>query len=452
MSNNIVLKQGLDIPISGAAAQKTGKKVVPDVIAVKPTDFKGFLPRLLVKEGDNVLAGSPVLADKKNPDILITSPVSGTVSEIVRGEKRKLLEVRIKADGRQEHVDFGPHKADEMSPEEVKSLLLKSGLWPGLVQRPYGIIANPVIRPKAIFVSAFATAPLAADTDFVFRDEIVNIQTGINALAALTDGGVHLSLNSETYSGTPLHKVENVIQHVFRGKHPAGNVGVQISHISPIQKGETVWTASLLVIAAIGKLFNTGKLDLSRKVAVTGPKAKDPAYVDALPGIRMSDLKEFYDNSANDLRFVSGDVLTGKSIGENGFLGFFDNQVTILHEGTERELLGWAKPLRSKKFSSSRTYFSWLCPKKEYDMDTNLNGGPRAFVVSDVYRKVLPMEIYPLHLIKACMAGDIDKMEKYGIYEVLPEDFALCEYVDPSKNSIQDIIQKGIDLMLKEMA
>lgn len=452
MSNNIDLKGGLNIPISGTAAQKTKKTVVPDVIAVKPTDFKGLIPRLLVKEGDKVLAGSPVLADKKNPDILFTSPVSGTVTEIVRGEKRKLLEVRIKADAQQEFVDFGVHKPSEMAAADIKALLLQSGLWPSLIQRPYGILADPAISPKAIFVSAFTTAPLAAVPEFAFKDEIANIQTGINALGKLTDGGVHFSLCSDNYSGTPLHKIENVIQHVFSGRHPAGNVGVQISHISPIMKGDTVWTVSLLLLAAIGKLFNTGKYNMARKVAVTGPKAIEPAYVDALPGIGMKDLKEFYDNSAKDMRFVSGDVLTGTNVGENGFLGFFDNQVTLLHEGTEREVLGWAKPFRFGKFSSSRTYFSWLCPKKTYDMDTNTNGGPRAFVMSDVYKKVLPMDIFPVYLIKACLAGDIDKMEQFGIYEVLPEDLALCEYVDPSKNDIQAMIEKGIDLMIKEMA
>ena len=452
MSNNIDLKHGLDIPVAGKAAQKTRKTVVPDVIAVKPTDFKGLVPRLLVKEGDKVLAGSPILADKKNPDILVTSPVSGTVAEIVRGAKRKLLEVRIKADGKQESVDFGVQKLADMSAEDVKSLLLKSGLWPALVQRPYGILADPSAEPKAIFVSAFSTAPLAAVPEYVLKDEVENVQTGVNVLGKLTKGGVHFSLCSENYSGTPFHKIENVIQHVFSGKHPAGNVGIQISHISPIMKGDTVWTVSLLLLAAIGKLFNTGKLNLARKVAVTGPVAIEPAYVDALPGISMKDIAEFYDNSANDVRFISGDVLTGTNVGPDGSLGFFDNQITLIHEGTERELLGWAKPFRFGKFSSSRTYFSWLCPKKTYEMDTNTNGGPRAFVMSDVYSKVLPMDIFPVYLFKACIAGDIDKMEKFGIYEVLPEDLALCEYVDPSKNDIQAIIEKGIDLMIKEMA
>ena len=450
MSNNIYLKQGLDIPISGVAAQNTRKVIVPDVVAVKPTDFRSLVPKLLVREGDKVLAGTPVLADKMSQNILFASPVSGTVAEVVRGEKRKLLEVRIKADAEQEYVDFGVKRVEDLSAEQIKEALLAAGLWPALTQRPYGIIANPEVKPKAIFVSAFSTAPLAASPEFTLKDEIANIQTAVNALGKLTDGGVHFSLNSANYSGTPFHKMENVIPHTFTGKHPAGNVGVQIHHISPIRKGETVWTVSLLMLAAIGKLFNTGKYDVRRKIAVTGPKAVNPAYVEGYPGISMKDIKEFYETPEN-LRFISGDVLTGTNIGAEGYLGFFDNQVTILEEGNKYELLGWAKPFRPSQFSSSRTYFSWLTPKKTYDMDTNLHGGPRAFVLNDVYSKVLPMELYPVYLLKACLANDIDKMEKFGIYEVLEEDFALCEYVCPSKIDIQQIITDGIALMLKEM-
>ena len=451
MSNNIYLKQGLNIPISGVAAQNTKKVIVPDVVAVKPTDFRGLVPKLLVREGDKVLAGTPVLADKMSQNILFTSPVSGTVAEVVRGDKRKLLEVRIKADEKQEYVDFGVKRVADMSAEQIKEALLAAGLWPALVQRPYGIIANPEVKPKAIFVSAFSTAPLAASPEFTLQNELANIQTAIDALGKLTtDKEVHLSLNSANYSGTPFHKLNNVIVHTFTGKHPAGNVGVQIHHISPIRKGETVWTVSLHMLAAIGKLFNTGKYDVRRKIAVTGPKAVNPAYVDAYPGISMKDIKEFYETPEN-LRFVSGDVLTGTNVGAEGFLGFYDNQVTILEEGNKYELLGWAKPFRPKLFSASRTYFSWLTPNKKYDMDTNLHGGPRAFVVNDVYGKVLPMNLYPVYLLKACLAGDIDKMEKFGIYEVLEEDLALCEYVCPSKIDIQQIITDGIALMLKEM-
>ena len=450
MSNNIYLKKGLDLPINGTAAQTTKKVIVPDVVAVKPTDFRGLVPKLLVREGDKVLAGSPVLADKMSQNIIFASPVSGVVSEVVRGEKRKLLEVRIKADEKQEYVDFGVKKVASMTAEEIKSDLMQAGLWPALTQRPYGIIANPDVKPKAIFVSAFTTAPLAANPEYALREDLEHIQTAINALSKLTDGGVHFSLNSENYSGTPFHKVENVIQHTFTGKHPAGNVGVQIHHISPVRKGETVWTVSLLMLAAIGKLFNTGKYDLRRKIAVTGPKAINPAYVEGYPGIAIKDVKEFY-NAEENLRFVSGDVLTGTNVGADGYLGFFDNQITILEEGDKYELLGWAKPVRCSQFSSSRTYFSWLTPKKKYDMDTNLHGGPRAFVVNDVYSKVLPMDLYPVYLFKACLAQDIDKMEKFGIYEILEEDVALCEYVCPSKIYIQQIITDGIALMLKEM-
>jgi len=450
MSNNIYLKKGLDIPIKGAAAQTTKKVIVPDVVAIKPTDFRGLVPKLLVREGDKVLAGTPVLADKMSQNILFTSPVSGTVAEVVRGEKRKLLEVRIKADAEQEYVDFGVKRVADMTAEQIKEALLASGLWPALTQRPYGIIANPEIKPKAIFVSAFTTAPLAANPEFALVDEFANIQTAVNALGKLVNGRVHFSFNAETYSGSPFHKLENISVHTFTGKHPAGNVGVQIHLICPIRKGETVWTVSLTMLAAIGKLFNTGKVDLRRKIAVTGPKVNNPAYVEGYPGISMKDIREFYGNPA-ELRFVSGDVLTGTNVGAEGFLGFHDNQITILEEGDKYELLGWAKPCRPKLFSASRTYFSWLTPNKKYDMDTNLHGGPRAFVVNDVYGKVLPMDLYPVYLLKACLANDIDNMEKFGIYEVLEEDFALCEYVCPSKIDIQQIITDGIALMMKEM-
>ena len=442
MSNNIVLKKGLNIPISGEAALETMRTIAPDVVAVKPTDFKGFSPRLMVKEGDKVLAGSPVLADKQNPDILLTSPVSGTVKEIVRGEKRKLLAVLVKAEGN-EAVDFGAKDPKGLKAEEVKETLLKSGLWPTIIQRPYGVLANPAQTPKAVFVSAFSTAPLAADSEFVFKDDLAAI-TAISKIAK-----VHVCVNSET---SAFAKLQDAVLHtVIAKKHPAGNVGVQISHISPIMKGETVWTLSLLSLAAIGKLFLNGKLDLCRKVAVTGPAALKTGYVVAMPGTPMSALEGCFD-PAVETRFISGDVLSGENIGKDGYLGFFDNQVTLIKEGREREVLGWANPLRFNQFSSSMAYFSWLLPKKKYNMDTNTHGGVRAFVCSDVYGKVLPMDIFPVYLVKACLAGDIDKMEQFGIYEVLPEDLALCEFVDPSKNDIQAIIQDGIDLMINEMA
>ena len=453
MSQNIVLKKGLNIPISGEAELRVSKAIAPGITAVRPTDFKGLLPRLLVKEGDSVLCGSPVIADKKNPDILLTSPVSGTVKALVRGEKRKLLAVLIESDGAQKCVDFGVKDPSAMDAGQVKIALLESGLWPWIIQRPYGIIADPSVRPSGIFVSAFDSAPLAADADFCFADEIKNIQAGINAVAKLTDGEVHVSYNADGDPASALRKLTGVHAHFFKGKHPAGNVGVQISHIKPICKGDTVWTVSLLGLAAIGKLFTKGRYDVRRKVAVCGPMAIEPSYVETLPGMPMKELAGFYGSNAAEVRFVSGNVLSGSNEGVDGYLGYFSNQVTLLREGTERELLGWLRPLRWKQFSTDHSYFSWLMPKRKYDMDTNLHGGPRAFLMNDgYYAKVLPMDIYPIYLTKACLAGEIEKMEQFGIYEVLPEDLAVCEFVDPSKNNIQEIIEKGIDLMIKEMA
>ncbi len=450
MSNNIYLKKGLDLPINGTAAQSTKKVIVPDVVAVKPTDFRGLVPKLLVREGDKVLAGTPVLADKMSQNILFASPVSGTVAEVVRGEKRKLLEVRIKADADQEYVDFGVKKVSELSAEEIKEALLAAGLWPAITQRPYGIIANPETKPKAIFISAFSTAPLAANVEYALNGQFSHIQTAVDALAKLAGCPVHVCVNEASASADQFSKLQNAVLHTVSGKHPAGNVGVQIHHISPIQKGELVWTVSPVMLAAIGKLFNTGKYDVKRKIAVTGPKAINPSYVEGWPGISIKDIKEYY-NASEGLRYVSGDVLTGTNVGPEGFIGFFDNQVTLLEEGDKYELHGCAKPFRTSLFSASRTYFSWLTPNKKYDMDTNLHGGPRAFVLNDVYSKVLPMDLYPVYLFKACLANDIDNMEKFGIYEVIEEDIALCEYVCPSKIYIQQIITDGIALMLKEM-
>ncbi len=452
MSQNIVLKKGLNIPLKGEAELRVSKAIAPGIVAVCPTDFKGLLPRLLVKEGDSVLCGSPVIADKKNADILLTSPVSGTVKELVRGDKRKLLAVLIEADGERKIVDFGAKDASGLSADQVRESLLRSGLWPWLVQRPYGVIADPQLRPKAIFVSAFSTAPLAADSEFCLADRIKEIQAGADALGKLTDGGVHVGLDADR-PGSAFAGLSGVQPHSFKGKHPAGNVGVQISHISTIRKGETVWTISPEGLAAIGRLFITGRYDVRRKVAVTGPMAIEPSYVETIPGMPIKELAPYYGGEPEGIRFISGDALSGRNVGEAGYLGYFDSQVTLIREGVEQELLGWARPIRFRQYSRDHSYFSWLTPWRKYDMTTNLHGGARAFLMNDgYYAKVLPMDIYPVYLTKACLAGDIDKMEQFGIYEVLPEDLAVCEFIDPSKNNIQDIIAKGIDLMLKEMA
>ncbi|MDD3201037.1 MAG: Na(+)-translocating NADH-quinone reductase subunit A [Bacteroidales bacterium] len=452
MSEHIRLKRGLDIPISGVASCTVTKTVVPDVVALKPTDFRGIIPRLLVKEGDAVKAGTPVFADKQHPEIIFCAPCSGVVNEIVRGEKRKLLEIRIKADKETDYLHFDVPKVYTLDRQNIIKLLLETGLWPAIIQRPYGVVANPCTTPKSIFISGMATAPLAADPDYIFSSEFDALQQGIEVLNKLTDGGIHLSLDARNFAGTELHKLQHVIYHSFVGPHPAGNVGVQINHISPLNKGELIWTIDLLSVSAIGKLFLNGIYDMRRTVAVAGPAALNPSYIKCIPGIAMSSLAEYFDTSKGELRIISGDILTGENVGTNGFLGFYNNLVTIIPEGRYFEMFGWVKPLRLKKFSASHSYFSWLTPQKQYDMDTNTNGEERAFVVSEIYSKVLPMDIYPVYLFKAILAEDIEKMENLGIYEIIEEDVALCEFVCPSKIEIQSIVTKGIDLMLKEMA
>jgi Na+-transporting NADH:ubiquinone oxidoreductase subunit A len=452
MSEQIRLKKGLDLPVKGAALRKISMTVVPDIVALKPTDFRNLIPRMLIKEGDVVKAGTPVFADKKNPDILFTSPVSGTVDAIVRGEKRKLLEVRIKSDNSGAAVKFNVPTGFFLDRENVIKALLESGLWPCIKQRPYGTIADPSVTPKAIFISAMATAPLAAELEYVLEEEFEALQTGLTVLGKLTEGGVHLSLNARNYISGNFHKFEGVICHYFSGPHPAGNVGVQINHISPISKGETVWTVDLFLVAAIGKLFLKGVYDTSRIIAVAGPAVVNPSYVRCCAGIAMEQISDLFNFAHGNIRIISGDLLSGKTVGREGFLGFYDNLVTALPEGDYHEMFGWAKPFRLKKFSSSRTYFSRLTPRKKYNMDTNTNGGERAFVLSDVYGKVLPMDIYPVYLFKAILAGNIEKMENFGIYEIIEEDVALCEFVCPSKIEIQSIVSEGIELMIKEMS
>nr|MCR4565873.1 NADH:ubiquinone reductase (Na(+)-transporting) subunit A [Bacteroidales bacterium] len=320
MSNNIRLKKGLDIPVAGQAALQCERTVIGDVVAVSGCEFRALVPRLLVKEGDSVLCGTPVLADKKRPEILFTSPVSGTVKAVVRGEKRKLIEVQIQTDGQQAAIDFGKKDIDALSAAEVKDALLQSGLWPSFVQRPYGIIANPEDTPDAIFVSAFSTAPLAADIDFCCKDEVKNIQAGIDAVRKLSAKGVVVSYRKGGKS--PLEKLENVQKFYFEGKHPAGNVGVQIHHLRPIRKGDVVWTITPMMLAAIGKLFLTGKVDMMRKVVVSGPAALYPAYINTVPGVKMKELQSFFGATPERVRIISGDLLSGKTVGFEGSLGF----------------------------------------------------------------------------------------------------------------------------------
>lgn len=459
MIEHIQLNKGLDIPIKGAAELKIEKTVISEVVSVKPTNFKNLTPKLVVREGDVVKAGSILFVDKYRPEIGFATPVSGTVESVVRGEKRKLLEVRIKADKTTDYIKFNTPDINKASAQEIKKVLLESGLWAAMTQRPYGIVANPADEPRAIFVSAFDSAPLAPDYNFCLKDEANNLQVAVDVLGKLTKGGVFVGVHKESSAGSPFNHLKGIKLYGFSGAHPAGNVGVQINNINPINKGEVVWTIDPQFMVAIGKLFTKGIYDVTKTIAVAGNRVEKPCYVKCLPGTQVKDLNFLVSKKEVEIfgqetqcRYISGNVLTGNNVGAEGSLDFASNMLTVISEGNYYEMFGWAKPVRCGKFSFSKSYFSWLTPKKRYKVDTNTNGGERAFVVSDVYGKVLPMDIYPVYLLKAILAEDIDKMEQLGIYEVIEEDFALCEYVCPSKIDIQNIISKGIGIMIKEMA
>lgn len=458
MLQHIRLNRGLDIPLKGVAVATVSKTVTPDIIALKPTDFKALVPKLLVKEGEAVKAGTLLFCDKKRPEIGFASPCSGTVEAIVRGDRRKLLEVRIKADKTTDYIHFQIPDIKAISKEDVIRLLLESGLWPVIKQRPFGIVASPKDEPKDIFISGFNSAPLAADLNFILKDEADYLQVAVDMLKKLTKGDVHIGLSNEDYAASPLYKIKGAQLHIFDGPHPAGNVGIQIANVSPIKKGEIVWTVDAVNLAAIGKLFKNGIVDMSRLVAVAGPRVEKPCYVKALPGVAIKEFLPFIMEGEAEIygqkvanRIISGDVLSGTKVSQEGFLGYYDTLVSVISEGNYCETFGWAKPFRPKKFSLSRSYFSWLTPSKRYNADANLNGGVRAFVVTGLYEKVLPMDIYPVFLLKAILAENIEEMERLGIFEVVEEDLALCEYVCPSKIDVQEIVAKGIDIMIKDM-
>lgn len=445
MSKIIKLKKGLDLRLVGEAEKTLDKLPLSENYAVCPPEFEGVTPKLLVKVGDKVKAGTPLFFNKYKQEVLFSSPVSGEVSAINRGEKRRVLSVVIKADAVQEYENFEIKPLEESSSEDIKSVILSAGLWPMIIQRPYGIIADPMDTPKSIFVSGFDSAPLAPDMNFVMEEQLDDLRKGLDVMAKLTSGKVHLSLNAKAQGS--LNSVSNAEVHLFEGPHPAGNVGVQIHHIDPIAKGDTVWTVGLQDLAIIGRLFLTGKVDMTKIVALTGGEAEKPRYVQAIAGAPIADIVK---TNKAEVRIINGNVLTGKTVAYDGYLGIYNNQITIISDNADYELLGWAKPVRSKRFSVAKTYFSWLCPSKRYNLDTHLNGGPRAFVVTGLYEQYLPMDIYPMYLLKAILAEDIDKMENLGIYEIVEEDLALCEFVDPSKSEMQEIVRRGINLMIKE--
>jgi Na+-transporting NADH:ubiquinone oxidoreductase subunit A len=449
MAKVINLKRGLNIRLKGEAEKNPVILIEADKVALKPTDFPGLVPKILVKTDQEVKAGEPLFFDKYNPDIFFTAPTSGQVIAINRGERRKVLEIIIKADGKHESLPFSKADPQKLSREEVKDQLISSGLWPFLKQRPYGTLAKPAQTPKHIFISGFDSAPLAPDYEFTLKGQSASLQTGINALTKLTNGKVFLGIRSEQANGI-FSGLKNVEINQFSGPHPAGNVGIQIHHISPINKGDIVWTIDPQAVIFIGRLFETGKLDLTKIIALTGSEVKSPKYYQCISGSNLSGILKGATKQTGKERIISGNVLVGSQIETDGYLGFFDNQVTVIPEGDHHEFLGWAMP-RLDKFSLSRSYFSWLTPKKMYSPDANMNGEERAFVMTGQYEKVLPMDILPVHLLKAIIADDIDKMEALGIYEVIEEDLALCEYVCTSKTEVQHILRNGINLMIKEL-
>ncbi|EMR01686.1 Na(+)-translocating NADH-quinone reductase subunit A [Cesiribacter andamanensis] len=451
MSKVIKLKKGFNINLAGQAERKVAGEVMPETFALKPTDFWGIQrPKVLVKEGDTVKAGTPILFDKANPKVQFVAPVSGEVVEVVRGAKRKLLEIRILADKQLVYEEFPKLSASELSAlprEEAVELLARSGVWPHLVQRPYGIIASPDVTPRAIFISTFDTHPLAPEYDFLLKGQERYFQAGIDMLKRLTDGPVHLGIHADAELSPVFADVKGATLHKFSGKHPAGNVGVQIHHIDPINKGDIVWTINPVGVVQIGKLLVDGRYDSSKLVALTGSELTTPQYIKTWSGAQVGKL---IGNGvkAGELRYISGNVLTGTNVGREGYLGFHDNMVTVIPEGKYYDFLGWLKPTADKlSFHRSFGLLSFLRPNKPFVVDTNLQGEERAFVQTSSYGKVVPMDIMPEYLVKAIMAEDYDGMEALGIYEVIEEDLALCEFIDVSKHDFQAILREGLTLM-----
>ncbi|MDR2908013.1 MAG: Na(+)-translocating NADH-quinone reductase subunit A [Bacteroidales bacterium] len=452
MSKEIRLKRGFTIRIEGEADKSLMASLVQvESYAVKPTDFYGMRPKLLVEEGAAVKAGTPLFYDKADERIKITSPVSGVISAIVRGEKRVIEEIRIMPDEQIQYIDFGKAVPAELSKQQVTSKLLESGLWAMIRQRPYNVVANPDDQPKMVVISAFDTAPMGADYDFAAHGCKQNFQAGVDALGKLTDGKVHLNVHENLNHEDVFLSTKNVEINTFSGKHPAGNVGVQIHHIDPINKGEVVWFVNPQDVIIIGRLFTEGHLDATKIVALAGSELKRTGYHKIIAGASIKSLVEENLIDAAHPRFITGNVLTGKKIAQDGYLGFYDHLISVIPEGDSYEFAGWAMP-GFRKFSFWRSFFSWMMPDKKYVLDTNYHGGHRALIFTGQYEKVLPMDIYPMQLIKACITEDIEAMEALGIYEVDSEDFALCEYIDPSKTEIQSIIRKSMDLVKQEMS
>lgn len=449
MASLIKLNKGLDINLAGAAEQKLVSVKAADKVTLVPDDFVGSTPKVVVKAGEAVKAGDVLFTDKLHPEIKFVSPVSGTVEEVVRGERRKVLGIVVVNDGKGTSVELPAVNPTSASADEIKSALLNAGVWPFIKQRPYNVVANPEVQPRDIFVTAMDTAPLAPDFAFVVKGQEEDLQRGISALAKLTAGKVYVG--AKAGSKLQLNNAEVV---EFAGPHPAGNVGVQINHIKPLNKGEQVWTVSAFDVIVMGRAL-AGKVDFTRTITVAGSEVVTPAYAKVLPGQTLASI---LDGNVKHVeytqRYIAGNVLTGQNAGKEGVVGFFDNTVTVIPDGGDTdELFGWITP-GLNRYSTSNTGLSGLFglfKSKKWTLDARLKGGPRALIVSGTWEKVFPMDIYPEELYKAVLTYNIDKMEALGIYEVAPEDFALCEFVDASKTPVQQVIADGLVKLRKEM-
>ncbi|MFB1026562.1 MAG: Na(+)-translocating NADH-quinone reductase subunit A [Flavobacteriaceae bacterium] len=450
MSNDIRIKKGLDIKLVGEASLTKSDAIKSNFYSIKPEDFHGLTPKLLVKAGVKVKAGEPIFHDKSNDSIQFVSPVSGEVTEIIRGDKRRILEIKIQADKTQTFFDHEKLEVKSAKKEAIKAKLLASGCWPFVMQRPYDVIANPEQTPKGIFISAYASAPLAANFDFVLTGKQAELQAAVTALSKLTDGNVNVSVSKDSHS--PFTNLEDVVTHKVSGPHPSGNVGTLINKIDPVNKGEVVWTVTPQDLVIIGEVLLTGKFNAERIVALAGSGIQEPRYLVTKIGSEIATM--VYDRGIekdSNVRIISGNVLSGKEIKPDGFLGYYSNVVTVIPEGDDYEFFGWNKPVFEKVSTSRALTFSWLTPNKKFDLNTNTNGEHRAFVLTGTYEEVFPLDIFPMQILKACMYQDLDEMEALGMYEVAPEDFALTEFVCVSKQPHQKIIREGLDLMLKEI-
>ena len=450
MSKDIRIKKGLDINLVGEASLTKSDAIKSNFFSIKPEDFHGLTPKLLVKKASKVKAGEPIFYDKSNESIQSVSPVSGEVTEITRGDKRRVLEVKIKADKIQTYFDHKKIEIKSAKKDTIKAKLLASGCWPFITQRPYDVIANPENTPKGIFISAYASAPLAADYNFVLTGKQAELQAAVTALSKLTDGKVNISVPKDSHS--PFTNLEDVVTHKISGPHPSGNVGTLINKIDPINKGEVVWTLTPQDLVIIGEVLLTGKFNAERIVALAGSGIQEPRYLVTKIGCEIATM--VYDRGIQkdaNVRIISGTVLNGKEIKPDGFLSYYSNVVTVIPEGDDYEFFGWNKPVFEKVSTSRALTFSWMTPNKKFDLNTNTNGEHRAFVLTGTYEEVFPLDIFPLQILKACMYKDLDEMEALGMYEVAPEDFALTEFICVSKQPHQKIIREGLDLMLKEI-